>query len=465
MSSNDELAIIDGVAPKKYLKDGEECEARSQTSNSVYKIKRAWDHYYCTCPAWRNQARAPVNARSCKHLRQLLGDAYEDARLKHMNPDGVTPGPSKTSKASSKSTKKGSTTATRSSRSSTNKRKKQGDDEGEEDQDDGSNGSRKKLRSSGDTSKPTSKNDQSREQDEDEGEVEEEVNDGKAAVNVLLAVKWDLEKGADPTGWWVSEKLDGVRVFWDGKRMLSRLGNPFFPPDWFIECLPRDVTLDGELFGGRGQFQSTVSIVKTPNTPRWREITFQVFDVPSMKEQPFEERYDWLKSTFSTLMGRRKFTHISVVEHLRALSKDHVLGMLKEVEQEGGEGLMLRKPGSLYEGHRSSTLQKIKTFYDAEAKITGYVAGKGKNAGVMGALKCIMASGKTFSVGTGFSDKQRRNPPKIGSIITYRFQELTNDGVPRFPSFVGEAIDKDEPTDAPIPTTRKSGTAGTPDNE
>lgn len=161
--------------------------------------------------AWRNQARAPVNARSCKHLRQLLGDAYEDARLKHMNPDGVTPGPSKTSKASSKSTKKGSTTATRSSRSSTNKRKKQGDDEGEEDQDDDSNGSKKKLRSSGDTSKPTSKNDQSREQDEDEGEVEGEVNDGKAAVNVLLAVKWDLEKGADPTGWWVSEKLDGVR--------------------------------------------------------------------------------------------------------------------------------------------------------------------------------------------------------------------------------------------------------------
>ena len=86
--------------------------------------------------------------------------------------------------------------------------------------------------------------------------------------------------------------------------------------------------------------------MKTPNTPRWIEITFQVFDVPSMKEQPFEERYDWLKSTFSTLMGRRKFTHISVVEHLRALSKDHVLGMLKDVEQEGGEGLMLRKPGS-----------------------------------------------------------------------------------------------------------------------
>jgi len=121
---------------------------------------------------------------------------------------------------------------------------------------------------------------------------------------------------------------------------------------------------------------------------------------------------------------------------------------------------MLRKPGSNYEGRRSSTLQKVKTFSDAEAKVTGYVPGKGKNTGVMGALKCVMASGKTFNVGTGFSDKQRRSPPKIGSIITYRFQELTLDGVPRFPSYVGEAVDKTEPTDADIPASKKPASKG-----
>jgi len=74
-----------------------------------------------------------------------------------------------------------------------------------------------------------------------------------------------------------------------------------------------------------------------------------------------------------------------------------------------------------------------------------------------GALKCEMESGKKFNVGTGLSDKQRRNPPKIGSIITYRFQELTRDGVPRFPSYIGEPIDKDEPKDAEIPEHRKTG--------
>ncbi|KAH8114532.1 DNA ligase/mRNA capping enzyme [Phellopilus nigrolimitatus] len=400
-------------------------------SNSVYKIKRTWDHYYCTCPAWRNQARVPVDARTCKHLRSVLGDAYEDARIKHMNPNGTSSG----SAASKKKGKSVGKTAT--------KRKKSDEDDEDED----GRGSPKKARSTKSGSKPASKV----KSDDEDGE---ESDADKTKVEVLLAVKWDLEKGADPTGWWVSEKLDGVRVFWDGTRMLSRLGNPFTPPKWFVEDLPKDVTLDGELFGGRGQFQSTVSIVKTPNTPRWKDITFQIFDVPSMGAEPFEDRFNWLKSTFMKLSGERKHNHVTVVEQLKAKSHEHVLEMLKEVEQAGGEGLMLRKSGSLYEGRRSSTLQKIKTFYDAEAKVTGYIPGKGKNKGVTGALKCVMASGKTFSVGTGFSDKQRRSPPPVGAIITYRFQELTLDGVPRFPSYTGEAVDKDEPTDAQIPDVR-----------
>jgi len=245
-------------------------------------------------------------------------------------------------------------------------------------------------------------------------------------------------------------------VFWDGKRMISRLGNPFTPPKWFIEKLPKDVTLDGELFGGRGQFQSTVSVVKTPNTPRWKDITFQIFDIPSMGKEPFEDRVDWLQSNFKS--GAPHYQkHVVVVEQTKAESRDHVLATLKEVESEGGEGLMLRKPGSTYEGIRSSTLQKIKTFYDAEARVTGYEPGKGKHKGSTGSVKCVMESGKTFNVGTGFSDKQRKNPPKIGSIITYRFQELTMDGVPRFPTYVGPAIDKDEPKDAEIPDHRKTG--------
>ncbi|KAJ3926404.1 MAG: hypothetical protein NXY57DRAFT_1029150, partial [Lentinula lateritia] len=391
----DELASIKGIKPNVLMEDGEEMEVQSQTSSSTYKVKRTWDHYYCTCPAWRNQPSVPVNARSCKHLISLLGEKYEAARIKLKNPDGAA---LRAPKSKNKSSKKGKNTG-----------------------DDDDNGGSKKT-----------------------------------DVAVLLANSWDVDKGPDPTGWWVSEKLDGVRTFYDGKHMYSRLGNPFTPPQWFLDKLPKDVTLDGELFGGRGEFQNTVSIVKTMNSPHWKGITFHIFDIPSLSTQPFEARLEHLKKLFAPGTGLYASDKVIVVEQEKAKSRKHVLDKLKEIESLGGEGLMLRKPGSLYEGKRSSTLLKIKSFYDAEAVVTGYKPGKGRNAGVTGALKCKMASGKTFDVGSGLNDKQRKSPPKIGSIIVYRFQELTKDGVPRFPTYLGEAADKTEPKDAVVPDHRKA---------
>ncbi|KAJ4465042.1 hypothetical protein C8J55DRAFT_529386 [Lentinula edodes] len=392
----DELASIKGIKPNVLMEDGEEMEVQSQTSSSTYKVKRTWDHYYCTCPAWRNQPSVPVNARSCKHLISLLGEKYEAARIKLKNPDGAAV---RAPNSKKKSSKKGKNT-------------------GDDDDNGGSS---------------------------------------KTDVAVLLANSWDVDKGPDPTGWWVSEKLDGVRTFYDGKRMYSRLGNPFTPPQWFLDKLPKDVTLDGELFGGRGEFQNTVSIVKTMNSPHWKGITFHIFDIPSLSTQPFEVRLEHLKKLFAPGTGSYASDKVIIVEHEKAKSRKHVLDKLKEIESLGGEGLMLRKPGSLYEGKRSSTLLKIKSFYDAEAVVTGYKPGKGRNAGVTGALKCKMASGKTFDVGSGLNDKQRKSPPKIGSIIVYRFQELTKDGVPRFPTYLGEAADKTKPKDAVVPDHRKAG--------
>mmetsp|Transcript_5439 Transcript_5439/g.6928 ORF Transcript_5439/g.6928 Transcript_5439/m.6928 type:complete len:111 (+) Transcript_5439:12-344(+) len=104
---------------------------------------------------------------------------------------------------------------------------------------------------------------------------------------------------------------------------------------------------------------------------------------------------------------------------------------------------MLRRPRSLYEKGRSSSLLKVKTFQDEEAVVIGHEAGKGRNASVVGALKCRNRGGAIFSVGTGLSDAQRADPPKVGEIITYRFFELTKDNKPRFPSFVGIRADAD----------------------
>lgn len=183
------------------------------------------------------------------------------------------------------------------------------------------------------------------------------------------------------------------RTFYDGKGMYSRLGNPFTPPQWFLDKLPKDVTLDGELFGGRNKFQDTVSIVKTMNSPHWKGITFQVFDIPSSGSLPFEKRIEEINALFGE-GGSHACPEVVVVEHETAKSREHVLEKLKEIEGLGGEGLMLRKPQSEYVPSRSSTLLKIKTFYDAEAKVVGHAPGKARLKGMTGALECVMESGK-----------------------------------------------------------------------
>ncbi|KAF7303756.1 SWIM-type domain-containing protein [Mycena indigotica] len=437
MANDDELAEIDGQKPNVLLDDGEQRDVKSMTSHSVYKVKRTWDHYYCTCPAWRNQGGVPVNARSCKHLQELLGLDYEAARLKWKNPDGPSlTAPESDSEDESESDHK-------SKRKPSSKKKpasKRAKDESDDD---------KPAKKPASKRKPTSK--RVDDDDDDDGDNGVGVN-GLPAL--LLANKWDIEKGPDPSGFWISEKLDGVRTFYNGKGMVSRLGNAFTPPKWLLEKLPKDVTLDGELFGGRGKFQDTVSIVKTMNSPHWKEITFQIFDIPS-NNGTFEERMKALKRLFGP-GAKYECPEVVLVEHEKAKSRQHVLDKLKEIEGLGGEGLMLRKAGSKYEGRRSSTLLKVKTFYDAEAEVTGYTDGHGKHAGLVGALKCKMESGKAFNCGSGLTDKQRKDPPKIGRIIVYRFQELTRDGVPRFPTFVGEAIDKKKAKDADIPAHRRT---------
>ncbi|XP_070574678.1 uncharacterized protein [Ptychodera flava] len=263
----------------------------------------------------------------------------------------------------------------------------------------------------------------------------------KAMIQLLLAHKWT--ESVDPTGWWMSEKLDGVRAWWDGYKFRSRLGNTFYAPAWFTKDFPTDMELDGELFGGRGMFQSTVSIVKSSETDeRWKKITFHVFDAPNVK-QGFEQRMQALEDYFTA----HKVPTVKIVDQTKCKGADHLTAELKRINGVGGEGVMIREPKSKYENCRSKTLLKIKTFHDAEARVVGYEEGKGRNQGRVGALRCQMANGKLFSVGSGLKDAERRKPPKKGTIIVYKFQEYSNSGTPRFPTYVGVAADKTEPKD------------------
>jgi DNA ligase 1 len=246
----------------------------------------------------------------------------------------------------------------------------------------------------------------------------------------LLAESWDGV--VDVSGWWISEKLDGVRAYWDGKQFLSRQGNRYFAPEWFTASLPNE-PLDGELWLDRKKFQKTISIVRRQDqSDQWKQIQFLVFDAPSMQE-PFEKRVKYL----TELLKNKVHAYASAHLQSRCKSILQLKDELTRVESLGGEGLMLRQPGSLYVAGRSSTLLKVKTFHDAEAIVIGIQAGAGRHKGRMGALQVQLRNGTQFSVGTGFSDAQRDHPPAIGSTITFRYQELTDGGVPRFPSYVG----------------------------
>jgi DNA ligase-1 len=247
----------------------------------------------------------------------------------------------------------------------------------------------------------------------------------------------------------MSEKLDGIRAYWDGEGFISRLGNKFYAPDWFIADLPAD-TLDGELWVGRKMFQRTTSIVRSgAQSDEWKQVTYVVFDAPEARGG-FEQRLEHI----AKVMKRADAPHARYLEHVKCEGMDHLKEELKRVEALGGEGLMLRQPGSKYIPGRSTTLLKVKTFHDAEAKVIDHAPGTGKHKGRLGALVVTLPDGVRFNVGTGFSDAERENPPKIGSVITFRYQELSNDGVPRFPSYVGERLDVKEP--APIASNATS---------
>lgn len=237
--------------------------------------------------------------------------------------------------------------------------------------------------------------------------------------------------------YWVSEKLDGVRGYWDGEKLLTRGGERIAAPAWFTAGWPRQ-PLDGELWTGRGQFSKTVSTVRqqTPDDAAWRALRFMVFDLPA-QAGTFSERIPVLHGVVS----RIDQPWVQAVAQSRVASHAELQRLLAKTVRLGGEGLMLHRGTSLYQGLRNDDLLKVKTHEDAEARVLAHRPGQGKHAAALGALlvETIGADGlpgKRFKLGTGFSDEQRRHPPLVGSIVTYRFRGLNDSGVPRFASFL-----------------------------
>jgi DNA ligase 1 len=271
-------------------------------------------------------------------------------------------------------------------------------------------------------------------------------------------------------GWYLSEKLDGMRAYWDGgvtrghftdkvpfanttkdfRRIHSpqstglwtRYAKPIAAPDWFLDMLPL-VPLDGELYLGYGRFQELMSIVKRYKPDdRWKEIRYIVFDSPHdvlmfahqeyarerVPPLPYWKVYNWLMDIVP------ECRNIDLIEQHKlsfntAEAKRQVEGHLLRIEKVRGEGVMLRKPESYWTPKRVNTLLKVKNLYTSRGVIVGSNPGKGKLKGMMGSL-IIDWNGVIFNL-SGFTEEERTLNFLINSTIYFKYRGLTDSGLPK----------------------------------
>ena len=311
--------------------------------------------------------------------------------------------------------------------------------------------------------------------------------DAKTGSVVKLSDKLSKELGINepPLNWWASEKWDGIRALWDGEKIISRgsgVGNPkvyTYVPQWFYKILPPGIALDGEIWIGRGMFQSTgkLSNIKPGSSYSKNEIDdiwsgkngypviFKVFDVPSLNG-PFEQRTEFLKTV--VLDRKRCWDEIDYpnktvyplqfTQQIKIQSMEQLVKLYTDLTSNGAEGIMLRAPGSPYEEKRSKYMLKYKIKEDAECIVRGYLPGEGRLQGMLGALRCEMikdgkVTGVFSNIGTGFTDTQRKyyNAPgtaeyiPLGSVVSFSYMEMTDDGVPRHPVYRGLRFDIKNP--------------------
>ena len=309
----------------------------------------------------------------------------------------------------------------------------------------------------------------------------------KAGQRVTLTDKMLKEFGCGQpgAGWYASEKYDGLRGVWTGKEFVARpskdkdtklwTGKVFTTvPSFFQELMPPGVALDGEVWMGRGNFQkvsglSSLKVTKKQTiediTKTWEGVIYMVFDSPSI-EGPYEARMAAVSKIILHIDKKWKKTErgragvpcpVKLVDSYRIKDDEHLMKLYTTMTDSGAEGVMVRAPRNVYEAKRSKLLLKMKVQDDAEAVVQEYMAGTGRLAGlasdnkhqILGALRCEMADGMVFNIGTGMTDEIRANywDPEsphhipLGCTVNFSYMELTGEGVPRHPAYRGVRTD------------------------
>ncbi len=258
--------------------------------------------------------------------------------------------------------------------------------------------------------------------------VQGPVNKGAALAE--LATPWVSQW--DPTPFALSEKLDGVRAIWDGQTLRYRSGRVIAAPPWFTAVLPAH-RLDGELWLGRGSFDRLSATVRAqpPTDEAWRAVRYMVFDAPD-PALAFRQRYEKLQA----LVIQTQAQWLVAVQQWDVSGAADLQARYQRWMAEGAEGVVLHRWDAPWQPGRSDAVRKLKPIEDEEARLVGYVPGKGKYEGQTGALLLELPDGRRFALGTGLRDVERANPPALGSQISYTCRGRTPQGLPRFASFL-----------------------------
>jgi len=252
------------------------------------------------------------------------------------------------------------------------------------------------------------------------------------APNPTITLAEVYEPGIDLAAYLVSEKFDGVRAYWDGRRLITRGGLVINAPTWFTKGFPAR-PLDGELWMGRGTFARLSGTVRRhqPDPEAWHQVRYALFDLPA-SDAPFAQRAKMLEELVAASANPRlKLAEQTAVANHAALQE-----RLERVVAKGGEGLMLHHRDAIYRPGRSDQLLKLKPYFEGEATVLEHLPGEGKYAGLLGSMLVEEPDGTRFRLGTGFTDAERADPPPIGSVVTFKYHGRTKNGLPRFASFL-----------------------------
>ncbi len=253
-----------------------------------------------------------------------------------------------------------------------------------------------------------------------------------------LAQKPDLllpkvySSGKNVVGWVMSEKLDGVRAYWDGKTLSFRSGKKIMAPDWFIKALP-DFALDGELWTKRDDFANISSIVRAhePDEQKWKQVGYYIFEVPRQQGNLFQRL-----AVLKHYLKHHDVRFIHIIPQIKINSLPQMERFYRKLLKQKAEGIIVRDPNLPYQTGRRSSILKRKPYQDADCVVKAIFPGKGKLRDKMGSLLCQMNNGVRLRIGTGFTLQQRRNPPDIGDLVTFKYYGLTKNNIPRFPVFM-----------------------------